>query len=168
MAARRLVLIRHAKAAEGAVDLVRPLAPRGVRDAGAVGEWLADNDLVPDRVVISPARRVRETWARAAERLRHAPDAVVDDRIYENDVGALLDVIRDTPDTVRTLALLGHNPSFGDLAYQLDDGTGDAEARQDVTAGFPTSAVAVYEVDDGWSGVTPRGARLVKYAAPRG
>jgi phosphohistidine phosphatase len=168
MADRRLVLIRHAKAADGPVDIERPLAPRGVKDARAVGRWLAGAGITPDRVVVSPAQRARETWTGAAAGLSGAPDPEVDERIYDNTVETLLEIIRETPADVATLVLVGHNPSFAELAYQLDDGTGDREARQDLAAGFPTSAVAAFELPAGWAGVHHHGGILRLYAAPRG
>ena len=38
---------------------------------------------------------------------------------------------------VRTVAVVGHNPSIGELAGGLDDGRGDPEARRGVRSGFP-------------------------------
>src|SRR5689334_8265 len=72
---RRLVLIRHAKAAEGNVDRERPLAKRGMNEAPEIGRWLAERQLVPDRVVVSPALRARQTWERATTGLDGAVDA---------------------------------------------------------------------------------------------
>src|SRR6185312_1571313 len=95
--ARRLVLIRHAKAAEGNVDRERPLAKRGMNEAPEIGRWLAERQLVPDRVVVSPALRARQTWERATTGLDGAVDAVQDERVYDNSREALLAVVRDTP-----------------------------------------------------------------------
>lgn len=165
---RRLVLIRHAKAADGAVDIERPLAPRGVRDAAAIGEWLAAADIAPDRVVVSPARRARQTWDAAAARLGTTPAPDADDRIYRNELSPLLEIVHETADELATLVLVGHNPSFGEFAYQLDDGTGEAAARQELASGFPTSAVAVFELSGGWAATSLRGAVLTHFAVPRG
>lgn len=165
--ARQLVIIRHAKSADGPVDVERPLAPRGLRDAPMIGQWLSDHELTPTRVVVSPARRARETWDGAATKL-DAPPPVIDERIYSNDVDALLAVLHDTPDEVETLAIVGHNPSFGDLAAALDDGSGDPEALRELISGFATSAVAVYEVPGTWADVRLGGARLTHAGTPRG
>lgn len=165
---RTLLLIRHAKAADGPVDVERPLTPRGRRDADALGDWLHDHGPTLDRVVVSPARRAQETWSQAAAGLQGTPEVDVDERVYENTVDALLEIVRDTADGVATLALVGHNPSFGALADGLDDGTGDPDAREQRAAGFPTCAVAVFEIDGAWEDVTPGEARLVEFAAPRG
>lgn len=171
MAARRLVLIRHAKSAEGPIDVERPLAPRGRRDAGAIGALLAERR-VPDRVVVSPAMRARQTWEGAQSALKASVDATVnttvDDRIYDNDVDSLLAVIHDTPDQVRTLALVGHNPSLELLALELDDGAGDDTLRRALRDGFPTSAVAMFAVGVPWSALDRAGATLSDFAVPRG
>jgi phosphohistidine phosphatase len=163
--ARRLVLIRHAKAAEGDVDRERPLAARGMREAPEIGRWLGEQQLVPDRVVVSPARRARQTWERAATTLDGAPDPVQDERIYDNTPDALLAIVRDTPDSVRTLALVGHNPGMQEFAIGFDDGTGDDDARADVTGKYPTGGLAVFTVDDPWSRATA--GTLTAFAAPR-
>ena len=167
MAARRLVLIRHAKSADGPIDVERPLAPRGRRDAGAIGELLADGR-VPDRVVVSPATRARQTWEGAQATLGVPVELAVDDRIYDNDVDSLLAVVRDTPKHVRTLALVGHNPSFEVLALELDDGAGDDALRRAIRDGFPTSAVALLAVRVPWSSVERGAATLSDFAVPRG
>jgi phosphohistidine phosphatase len=168
MEPRRLVLIRHAKAADGPVDAQRPLTDRGARRGTAIGAWLADAGLVPDRVVVSPARRARDTWERAAGRLPGAPRAVVDERIYANTVEALLAVVGEVPDDVPVLAVVGHNPSIGELAAALDDGQGDPAARRDVGAGFPTGGVAVFTVGPSFSAVAPGAGTLERFTVPGG
>jgi phosphohistidine phosphatase len=168
MAARTLILIRHAKAAEAAADIDRPLTRRGIRDAGAIGEWLATSEIVPDRVVVSPARRARQTWEGAAAQLSVCPAPELDRRIYDNEVESLLQIVRETPEEATTVVLVGHNPSFGEFAYQLDDGTGDPQARQELVSGFPTSAVAAFEMPGAWADTTYHGGVLRAFAAPRG
>jgi phosphohistidine phosphatase len=162
----RLVVIRHAKAGEAPRDIERPLTDRGLRDARAIGDWLRSIEVTPGRVVVSPARRARETWREAAGRLSGVPEPMIDDRIYENTVEDLLEIVHETPASVQTLALVGHNPSFAALAYELDDGEGDRDATRDLRAGFPTSATAVFEVTS-WADAEST-ARLTAFAAPRG
>ncbi len=163
--ARRLVLIRHAKAAEGDIDRERPLARRGMREAPEIGRWLAERGLVPDRVVVSPARRARQTWERAVTGLAGTPQPVQDERVYDNSVEALLAVVRDTPQSVGTLAIVGHNPGIQDFAISFDDGTGDESARHDVTGKYPTGGLAVFTVANPW--FRAEAATLTAFAAPR-
>ncbi|MDT4943015.1 MAG: phosphohistidine phosphatase [Pseudonocardiales bacterium] len=166
--AARLVVIRHAKAGEAPLDIERPLTDRGLRDAAAIGDWLRDAGVAPERAVVSPARRARETWQEAAARLDDAPEAVIDERIYDNDVDLLLDIVHETPDDVGTLVLVGHNPAFGALAVELDDRRGDADARRGLHAAFPTSAVAVFDIAGSWADVDEGVGTLTGFAAPRG
>ena len=162
---RRLVLIRHAKAAEGEVDRERPLAKRGMHEAPEIGRWLAERHLVPDRVVVSPALRARRTWERAATGLTGAPEPVEDERVYDNSVAALLAVVRDTPDGIGTLAVVGHNPGIQEFAISFDDGTGDAAARDDVAGKYATGGVAVFTVEQPWS--QAQAGTLTAFALPR-
>jgi phosphohistidine phosphatase len=164
----QLVVIRHAKAGEAPLDVERPLTERGLRDAAAIGDWLRARRLRPDRVVVSPARRALQTWEAAAARLDEAPDPVIDDRIYENTLDLLLDIVRETTDEVTTLVLVGHNPAMGALASELDDGRGDRLARQQLRSGFPTSAVAVFRIAGRWADLDLDAGTLTGFAAPRG
>jgi phosphohistidine phosphatase len=152
---RRLVLVRHAKAASAPVDADRPLTERGARHAAAIGSWLEQAEAVPDRVLVSPARRAVQTWERASTTLATGPQPVVDPRIYDNTVESLLSAIQETADDVRTLAVVGHNPSIGELAADLDDGQGDPQARDDLEDGFPTGAVAVFTVATPFAAIAP-------------
>jgi phosphohistidine phosphatase len=164
---KQLVLIRHAKAAEGPLDLERPLTDRGRQDAGAIGQFLARSGITLDRVVVSPALRARQTWERAQSELAGMVPLDIDGRIYDNDADTLIGVIRDTPAELRTIALVGHNPSFAVLARELDDGQGDPEARQRLQSGYATSGIAIFELSGPWSDLGPASATLRSFAVPR-
>jgi phosphohistidine phosphatase len=162
----RLVLIRHAKAADGPVDVDRPLTARGRRHAAAIGTWLEQAGAVPDRVAVSPALRARQTWENAGASLTTPVQPTVDARIYDNTVETLLAAVRDTPGDVRTLAVVGHNPSVAELAGVLDDGRGNPTARRDLDAGFRTGGVAVFVLPTPFAGLAPGGAELLDFAVP--
>jgi phosphohistidine phosphatase len=166
MGPRRLVLVRHAQAVGGAVDADRPLTVAGARHALAIGSWLGRAELLPDRVLVSPARRAAQTWAQAGGRLPRAPEPIVEARIYDNTVEALLAAVRETPDDVRTLVVVGHNPSIGELTAVLDDGDGDPAARRDAGDGFPTGAVAVVTVAAPFAAIGPGAGQLDEFTVP--
>jgi phosphohistidine phosphatase len=163
---RRLLLVRHAKAGDAPVDVDRPLTKRGARQAAALGSWLEQQGLAPDRVLVSPARRAAQTWDLAGAPLAPAPQPIVDTRIYDNTVEALLAVIQETPDHVRTLAVVGHNPSIAELAAVIDDGAGSPAARRDIDAGFPTGGVAVFDLGTPIDTIEPGAATLSAFAVP--
>jgi phosphohistidine phosphatase len=152
MAPRRLLLVRHAQAGNAPLDRDRPLTEHGTQQARAIGAWMAEHELVPDRVVVSPARRAVQTWAAAASRLTGAPEPTVDTRIYDNTFDAVLAVIRETTDEIRCLAVVGHNPSIGALAQEL--------ALDSVGDGFPAGGVAVFEPPGAFAALAPGTATL--------
>jgi phosphohistidine phosphatase len=121
---------------------------------------------VPDRVVVSPALRTRQTWEQAAASLVPSQTPTVDERIYENTVEAVLAALTETPEDVQTLIVVGHNPSVGELASALDDGEGDPDARRKLQAGFPTGAVAVFEPATPFGELAPGTATLTTFARP--
>jgi phosphohistidine phosphatase len=162
----RLLLIRHAKAADASPDRERPLTDKGRRAAGAIGSWLQASGRVPDRVLVSTALRARQTWAAAAESLGVDPEQAVDQRIYDNTVQALLDVIGELAGEAGTVAVVGHNPSMGELAFALDDGEGDDAARRQLQTGFPTGAVAVFRIDGSFDELGTGTATLEDFAVP--
>ena len=166
MQPRRLLLIRHATAAEGPSDADRPLTGSGVRHAGEIGAWLQQGELTPDRVLVSPALRAAQSWQHAGAHLVEAPPPVTDPRIYDNTVEQVLATIREAPDHARTVAVVGHNPSIGQLSAILGDGGGSPEARQAVERGFPAGGVAVFVVPGPFAAIEPGSATLTDFVVP--
>ncbi len=75
--ALRLLLMRHAKSAwpKDVGDHDRPLAERGREAAPMIGGHLAVAGLVPSKVMVSTARRTRETYECVARRPACLPRA---------------------------------------------------------------------------------------------
>lgn len=165
MQLRRLLLVRHATAADGPVDVDRPLTADGEERAAAIGAWLRGTRVAPDRVLVSPARRAVRTWELAGASLS-GPSPVVDARLYDNTVEDLLEVIGETPDGAAMVAVVGHNPSIGVLASELDDGRGDPGARSRLQAGFPAGGVAVFDLAAAYHDLGPGAATLRAFSVP--
>jgi phosphohistidine phosphatase len=175
----RLVLLRHAKSAypPGVVDHDRPLNPRGVVDAKAAGVWIRDNVGVPDHVVVSSARRARGTWTLAAGALGYIGAAgydaespgplTVDPRIYEAGARTLLTVVSELPARVRTAILVGHMPGV-EMLVDLLARDRDPQAAALLARKYPTSGVAVLDLDVAWAEAGEGTARLSAFAVPRG
>ncbi|MFD4320685.1 SixA phosphatase family protein [Streptomyces sp. NPDC058548] len=169
---RRLLVLRHAKSAwpKGVADQDRPLGPRGLRDAPAVGSFLAGAGGLPDLVLCSPARRAHDTWELAAAELDRAVPTRHDPRLYGADGPELLDVLQGVSDEVGTLLLVGHNPGLEDLILLLAAGAAgaDEDLLDRVRTKFPTSAVAVLTWSGTWNDLRPGAALLTDLAIPRG
>ncbi|MEV6794861.1 histidine phosphatase family protein [Streptomyces sp. NPDC051320] len=164
---RRIVLLRHAKADWPEVsDHDRPLAERGRLDAPAAGVWLGSHDLSFDLALCSSATRTRETWKLAVQELPHRPRTVYEERLYEASLGDILALLNETPDEVRHLLVIGHNPGMHAAADALAGrAQGDALARMN-RAGFPTAAVAVIDFPGSWKSVEHGVGTLTDFWAP--
>ncbi|HXZ16281.1 MAG TPA: histidine phosphatase family protein [Roseiarcus sp.] len=165
---RRLLLLRHAKAAHpaGSGDRERALVERGRRDAQRVGAFLAAADLVPDLTIHSGAERARQTAAIVVDAWPRANEARADPGLYEAAAAGLHAIVRALPDAAPSVMLVGHNPSLADLANTLV-GRGDKGEMLRMAGKFPTAGLAVLEFDvDRWRDVAPGSARLTRFATP--
>lgn len=133
---KTLTLVRHAKSSwdqPGLADFDRPLNQRGRDDAPAAAARFAHAFPAPGRILSSPALRALETARAFARALEVDADAIVADRrIYAADTSALLSVLREQPDSVSDLVLVGHSPAVADLGRAL---CGSPEGK------FPTCAI---------------------------
>ena len=165
---RRLMLLRHAKSnwPAGMADRDRPLAARGREAAPLLGRYLAEELLLPDLVLISPARRTVETWELVAPMLPEKPATQHEPRIYEAPVTRLLEVVQEIEGPAATVLMFGHNPGFAELATLLT-GHGDRYAAARMAQKYPTCGLAVldFAVED-WRDVAARGGRLDRFATP--
>lgn len=163
---RTLLLMRHAKSSypDGVVDHDRPLAPRGIREAGLAGDWLRANVPPVDAVLCSTATRARQTLDRTGI------DAMVrySERLYGATPGTMIDEINGVADSVNTLLVVGHEPTTSNVAIGLAGAEGtDTAAVQRISEKFPTSAIAVLSVAGCWKGVELNRAALVAFEIPR-
>jgi phosphohistidine phosphatase len=138
---RELILLRHAHAEPGNAglnDFDRPLSPQGLAEAEAAARWLAEHQLVPDRVLCSPARRCRETLEAVLAAIGYVEQRL-EDEIYEATPGTLID-LADRHREVERLMMVGHNPGFERMAALLHSGqSGDYR-------GMPVAGVAVFSL----------------------
>jgi phosphohistidine phosphatase len=112
----RLLIVRHAEAAPGSPDELRPLTAAGRDHARELGERLRAEGLQADAVVTSPLLRARETAAALGlgepqidERL--APGATPDDvRGAAVERGGTVVVVGHQPDCGRAVATLAGGP----------------------------------------------------------
>jgi phosphohistidine phosphatase len=160
--------MRHATAEPGGeTDFERALAQRGWDDALEAGRWLADSGFVPDSALVSAARRATSTWLALAEGGSFDVEPTHSESLYTAGPETALDVVRETPDDLTSLVVVGHNPTMAYLAQLLDDGSGDADAAREMAVGFPAGALAWFEVEGSWAGLELAGARLIGFHVGR-
>ena len=163
---RTLIVMRHAKAEPFAPsDHARALTDRGRSEATAAGEHLAAAGLRPDHVVVSSASRTVETWDVMAQVADCDVQATVDEALYHGNPDAVLESLRLSPEDASVVLFVGHNPTASYLCHLLDDGEGEAVALEGLLRGFPTGALAVFEVAQPWSDLAYESGRLVGFFA---
>jgi phosphohistidine phosphatase len=109
----QLILVRHAKAAPGKPDALRPLTSSGRHAATMLGDLLAERH--PDAVVSSPLRRALETAEAIA--LAAGLEPLVDDRLAP---GATLEGVRAAvAGRGETVVAVGHQPDCSEIVLAL-------------------------------------------------
>ncbi len=167
---KTLSLLRHAKSSwDDPVerDFDRPLNGRGHRAARRMGEWLKDSGVRFDAMIASPALRIKQTieGVEAGLGARLRPD--FDKRIYMASAASLFDVIRETPDSVDHLLLIGHNPGLEDLLLLATEGD-SSDLRREAELKYPTATFATIALPVGrWAEIEEGGAQLQAFVRPR-
>lgn len=165
---RQLILMRHAKSAwdtDAASDFDRPLAKRGRRDAPKMGAWLASQDLRPDFIMASPARRARQTAKRVCKAMDIPPARIYwAAEIYEAAPEGLMDLLQRVPEDATRALLIGHNPALEALLRRLCAPPPVPPVGAKL---MPTGAAAVLEFQSDWRSVRRGQAQLKLLQHPR-
>ncbi|MCZ7674997.1 MAG: histidine phosphatase family protein [Roseovarius sp.] len=158
---KRLILMRHAKAATGAVGLddhARALSGRGRSSARMLGDWLRARGRLPDVALVSDAARTRETFSR----LGLACDVRFLAELYLADPDAMLHTLRQARGAC--VLMIGHNPGIGWLARALVAEPPPHPRFFD----YPTGATLIAEVDVAkWADLGTGTARALDFIIPR-
>jgi len=143
---KRLTLVRHAAAESkhgGMSDSERPLNRTGLGEAEALGKRLLQEQLIPDLLIASSARRTRQTAEILARELGLAAHSLkIEAQLYLARAEDILRVIRAVDSNVRHLMVVGHNPGISKLASMLSSKTRITELHtaQACTVNYPQSA----------------------------
>src|SRR5581483_159258 len=98
----------------------------------------------------STARRAQDTLEPLRDRLPAGTEVRLLDDLYGADAHDLLAVLRQVPDDVTSVMVVGHNPGLEDLVRALGR-DGDAGLIARVHAKFPTAALATLAFDGPWT-----------------
>lgn len=159
----KLWLIRHAKSAwgeRGLSDFERPLNARGQRDGPRMAAWLGNQSDPASWLWTSTATRARAT-AEFVQRGFGLDDGRVigEEGLYHAGPEQILDVLRQTPGDVASVALVAHNPGLTWLVNAMGEAA--------VTDNLPTFGVARFDCPGDWAGLTAGSARLDFLISPK-
>jgi len=152
---RKLFIVRHAKSSwdhEGLADIDRPLANRGLRNAGEMAERLLVKKMVPQLLLSSPANRALNTalimskiWGAGAENFQ------IKETLYDASISGIEQVLAGVPSDITSLAIFGHNPSFTAYANMF------LKQRLD---NLPTAGVVIVTLESkNWEGIVRKNVK---------
>lgn len=133
---KNLLLLRHAKSDWGVsfeTDHDRPLSLRGKAAARLIGSYLASAGPLPEVILTSSAVRARTTAEMAKESGSWPGNIVYSRDLYEAAPESILHLLQQQEDSIETVMMVGHNPTWESLAHLL---IGGGSLR------FPTAALA--------------------------
>ncbi|MFZ2098479.1 MAG: histidine phosphatase family protein [Anaerolineales bacterium] len=121
---KTLLILRHAKSSWKKTELPdheRPLNKRGKKEAPKVGQYLKENDLVPDLILSSTARRAQDTAQAVAEACGFEGQVDLHQDLYLSEPTIYLDILRCLPDDAKRVLVVGHNPDVEELLTLLTE-----------------------------------------------
>ena len=147
-------------------DGLEKAAARGMLRAVGMG----DDDWVKPQIGVASSWNEITPCNLSLDRLAKAvKDARFDERIYNAGAASLIDLLREVPDSVNTVLLIGHAPGIPVLATALaQDGAGSTDAAERLSQGFPTCGLAVLGFEGRWAALAPEAAWLQEFVVPRG
>jgi phosphohistidine phosphatase len=159
-----LYIMRHAKSDWSGADtrdFDRPINARGENNAQGIGQWMADNDKIPQHIISSSAVRAKQTTALVLEAFtKHVPEKTSYQKgLYLADLETLVECIQKYKKDVNSLMIVAHNPGLEELVHYLQ--TQPANHKSMTTANL-----AIFEYTDSEFDVYRDKGKLVEFIRP--
>ena len=161
---KKIIIVRHAKAAIAenfGNDFDRPLTSQGKADAEAMGKQLKKNEILPDLIISSPAKRTRQTAKRLAIAIGYNVDEILwVEKLYHCTPEVIENVIEEVTDSVNTLMIVAHNPGMSEFSNMIDPSFRLMH--------LPTCGTVVVNTDTvSWSDFMNSKRKVILYKYPR-
>jgi phosphohistidine phosphatase len=144
---KRLILLRHGKSSwnHNVQDVDRPLEKRAYNDAELIAEDFNKKTDYNFTLWSSKANRAKTTAELVSNTLNsRIDDFKIKDEFYTFDVNELLSLIKNLPNTVENMMLVGHNPAYTQIINYF--------CQEEVIDNLPTTGLAELEFQaDNWS-----------------
>ena len=115
----RLYLVRHAEAAPGSPDELRPLTPEGRDQARSLGARLREAGVRADAIITSPLLRAKETGVLVGKELGLEP--IPDERLAPGTSAPML--AQAVSGRGETVIAVGHQPDCSQIVAALTGGS---------------------------------------------
>lgn len=148
-------------------DFDRPLNGKGKKAAEIMGRWMARERIRFDRVIASPAVRVKETIEKVEAGYGAAFEVEWDRKLYLAATATLFEVLREHGGDAEHVLIIGHNPTLEDAACELARKNDDPLLRE-LYEKYPTGTYARIDLDiDSWDDVGTDTGALTQFKRPR-
>ncbi|WP_108791551.1 histidine phosphatase family protein [Erythrobacter sp. Alg231-14] len=168
-----LGLFRHAKSEWDDLakrDFDRGLNDRGLRGAQLMGNHIRSHGIQWDRVIASPAVRVKETLQDALPNIT----PTYEDKLYLASADTIVEAAQahcEMPDgsgEADAILMSGHNPGLQEVVLELVSPSHENDLFKEACVKFPTATFAVLECNvESWADMRNHCAKLVHFARPR-
>lgn len=121
---KTLLLMRHAKSSwkdPGLTDHERPLKKRGRKDTKHIARVIEKNDLFPDLILSSSARRAVETVEVLVDVLGYENEIIYSDALYMGEPGDFIEALKTLDNDYEKVMIVAHNPGL-EAYVQIIDG----------------------------------------------
>jgi phosphohistidine phosphatase len=151
------------------MDFDRPLSPRGLKEAAAIGEHLRASGATEaaSLVLCSAARRTVETLNQL---IPHLPPTVTisqERALYGASRSELLSLISEVDSGEAAVLVIAHNPGIGGLAAELVSRADTALADR-VSTRFPPGALTVFDFEmAAWEDLRTARVCLIEFVTPQ-
>lgn len=121
---KQVVFVRHAEsewAAPFEKDLDRSLTEEGKADANRMAAVLRLQQIRPDKIYSSPARRAIQTAEIFINVIEFGKkEIIVHPLLYTPSTRNFYDVIEHIPEDIHTVVIFSHNPGITEFMHELD------------------------------------------------
>ena len=165
--AKLLGILRHAKSdwSDGANrDFDRGLNERGHRGALVMGEHIREDGQIWEKVIASPAERVKATFEVGLPEM----EMIFDDRLYLASPDTIFEVIQEHGGDSDAILISGHNPGLYETVLELVSPSDENELFKELIVKFPTGSFAILECNiESWTDLKKCTGKLVHFKRPR-
>ncbi|MBR8463941.1 histidine phosphatase family protein [Campylobacter sp. faydin G-24] len=125
----KIYFIRHAKAVkedkDGEKDFMRKLSERGKDDTKVMSNELKKQNIKPDIIISSDAKRCEQTAKILADELKFKGKITFAHELYDIDFNDMLKFIKNIDEKYNEIFIIGHNPTTTQTAEFISNSSID-------------------------------------------
>jgi phosphohistidine phosphatase len=160
-----LYIMRHAKSdwETGTSDFDRPINQRGNNSAIRIGQWMSENNYIPEKIISSSAVRAKQTIELLVDQIEEKDKKEIsyEKDLYLASLDTLLENITLYKSNVNSLMLVAHNPGLEELVYFLDGDSGSQYIS------MTTANLVIYEYADNQFDVETDKGKRIEFIKPK-